>query len=295
MITRLKNLLAMMLLISSIALMNAPVWAQDDPQSDGAGAVEVTQVSSDGEGVPLSEEQLTALATEADENRSDLPNITYTPLGFGFKVKMNRIRLKNVVDYTLNGEPVTAIINNLIDQQIMSVTERDNGFEIDVLMEPTLTLPSGAEFGVILDNGLKLSSVIYQDDDKSKSISFAIGGLFAGLFDSLNNALNWNNQPKDRLLVKGYVKQADCDWWWGCYHSIPYQWVNIYTYEGHNWTYKNTVQTDQFGFYSLMIEDYCGLVAAYTSSGTKQAWRHENVWGSCSPSVNEQFITLMLR
>ncbi|OAD22315.1 secreted protein [Candidatus Thiomargarita nelsonii] len=255
---QLKHLPIMLL---SIALMS-PLWAQEQP----------------------SPEEINALSA-ADENRYDLPNIIYTYTEWGFNLKVNHITLDHVVDYTLNGEIITDIFNALIDQeQIRLAEENDKGFQFEVKFPPEV-LPDASEFGLILDNGLKVSSVIYAEN---RGISWNFSGWYP--------VINWNNQPENRMLVKGYVNQSEpnCGWW-GCSNPVAHQWVQIYTRIGFSWDYKTTVYSDQYGFYSLLIEDHCGSVAAYTARAGKQVWQQQNVWGSCSPSINEQVINLQIR
>ncbi len=229
----------------------------------------------------LSPTQINVLAI-ADENRYDLPNISYTYTEWGFKIRLSHIKLDNVINYTLNGEIITDAIKSLVEQKIITLIEKsDKGFEFEVLFAPE-ELPNDSEFGVILDNGLKVSCMIYD--------------TINGLFPDWSNLINWNNQSKNRLLVKGYVKQYDPNCGFrGCYKSVADQWVQIYIHNGHNWVYKNTVYSDNNGFYSLLIEDYCGLVAAYTAKAGKEVWQHQNVWTSCTPFINEQAIILQLK
>jgi len=229
----------------------------------------------------LSPAQINVLAT-ADENRYDLPNISYTYTEWGFKIRLSHIKLDHVIDYTLNGEIITDAINILIEQKIIILIEKnDKGFEFEVLFPPDI-LPNDSEFGVILDNGLKVSCVIYDPIN--------------GLFPDWSDLINWSNQSKNRMLVKGYVKQYEPNCGFrGCYQSVPAQWVQIYIHNGHNWVYKETVYSDNNGFYGLLIEDYCGSVAAYTARAGKQVWQHQNVWTSCTPFINEQAIILQLK
>ncbi len=248
-------------MLLSIALIS-PLWAQEQP----------------------SPEDIDALAA-ADENRYDLPNIIYTYTESGFKIKVNHITLDHVVDYTFNGEIITDAFNALIDQNAIKLTEEnDKGFQFEVQFPPE-TLPNASEFGLILDNGLKVSSVIY-DENRGISWNFPVW--------SFN--YNWNNQTQNRMLVKGYINQynPNCGWW-GCYNSVANQWVHIYTRIGASWVYKTTVYSDDQGFYSYLINNHCGSVAAYTARGGRQVWQQQNVWGSCSPSINEQVINLQIR
>jgi len=168
---QLKHLPIMLL---SIALIS-PLWAQEKP----------------------SPEEINALSA-ADENRYDLPNISYTYTEWGFNIKVNHITLDHVVDYTFNGEIITALFNALIDQQqIILAEENDKGFEFEVKFAPEAVLLDASEFGLILDNGLKVSSVIYAEGDEGRGITWN----FSGWYD----LFNWNNQPQNRMLVKGYV------------------------------------------------------------------------------------------
>lgn len=259
-----QSVWAMMLLIVSMAsLMPTHLWAQN--------------------GAPLSPDQIDALV--ADENHDNLPNISYTYTERGFKIRVSYITLDHVVDYTLNGVIITSAINELIDLGIITLTQTGaEGFEFDVDLGPEL-LPEKSEFGVTLDNNLKLSSVIYDED---KSVIFPIGGLFADVFD-------WSDQSSNRMLVKGYVWQLDNCGWYECYNAVPYQLVNIYTHNGQNWVYNNTVQSDAAGYYRLLIDNHCGSVAAHAAKDGKEVWQHQDVWTSCSPSINEQSINLKLR
>ncbi|KHD06406.1 hypothetical protein PN36_05070 [Candidatus Thiomargarita nelsonii] len=255
MITQLKHHL---IIVLSMTLISS-AWAQD----------------------VLSPAQINVLAT-ANENRYDLPNISYTYTEWGFKIRLNHIKLDHIVDYTLNGKIITDAIKILIEQEIITLIEKnDKGFEFEVLFAPEI-LPNDSEFGVILDNGLKVSCVIYDPIN--------------GLFPVWSNLINWNNQSKNRLLVKGYVKQYEPNCGFrGCYKSVPEQWVQIYIHNGQNWVYKETVYSDNSGFYNFLIEDYCGEVAAYTAKAGKEVWQEQNVWTSCTPFINEQAIILQLK
>ena len=281
MIIRLKRVLATMPFFVSMALI--PLGADN--------------VTAAPEVVHLSPEQLNALAAQADNNRHDPPSISYTYTALGFKITVSRITFDQVVDFTLNGEIITEAITALIGKGIIQVTKNDKGFEFDVAVDP-INLGNGAEFGVILDTGLKLSSVIYDDN---RSVNFAMGNIYADIIKAV--VLPPDNggdklPTQNRVRVKGYVKQYDQDncWWgWGCYNTVPHHWVNIYAHDGHGWVYKDTAQTDEHGFYSLLIENHCAKVAAYTAKDGKEVWQHEEVWTSCSPSINEQSITLKLK
>ncbi|KHD06407.1 hypothetical protein PN36_05075 [Candidatus Thiomargarita nelsonii] len=255
---QLKHISIMLL---SIALIS-PLWAQEQP----------------------SPEDIDALSA-ADENRYDLPNIIYTYTQNGFKIEVNNITLDHVVHYIFNGEIITDVFNTLIEQNAIKLTEEnDKGFQFEVQFAPEI-LPDASEFGLILDNGLKVSSVIYAEN---RGISWN--------FPSWFSLINWNNQAQNRLLVKGYIKQYDphCGWG-GCYKSVAGQWVHIYARSGISWVYKTTVYSDRHGFYSYLINNHCGSVAAYTARGGRQLWQQQNVWGSCSPSINEQVINLQIR
>jgi len=177
MIIRLKRVLATMPFFVSMALI--PLGADN--------------VTAAPEVVHLSPEQLNALAAQADNNRHDPPSISYTYTEMGFKITVSRITFDQIVDFTLNGEIITDAITALIEQKIIQVTENDKGFEFDVEMEPTLILPNGAEFGVTLDTGLKLSSVIY--DDNHRSIGVAIGNIYADIIGAVLPPDNGGDKP----------------------------------------------------------------------------------------------------
>jgi len=165
--TSFKTILALTLLIGS--LTSTHLWAQDiteNPSETVASSPETTQTA---------------------ENQFDLPNITYTHTDIGFKIKFNGIRLEHVIDFTLNGEIITGSITSMIvEENLIKVIMNDKGFELDIALP--MHLVQGPEFGVILNNGLKVSSAI---SDEDKSITFSIQNNYVQILQSLGYIFNW--------------------------------------------------------------------------------------------------------
>jgi len=124
------------------------------------------------------------------ESQSDLLNITYTDTDTGLKIKFSGITFAHIVDFTLNGDIVTDAITALIfeeEENVITVIRNDTGFELDVALP--MYLLQEQEFGVILDNGLKVSSVIMLDDDKS--LIFFTQQTYVQLLQSLGFIFGW--------------------------------------------------------------------------------------------------------
>lgn len=148
MIIRLKYILAMILLIGSHALIPTYLWAEDITESPS----EVLESSSSN-----------TSTNQTAENCQDLPYITYPDTDTGFKIKVCNIPLNQVVDFTLNGEIITNLITQFVmEKEIIQVTQEDKGFELHIAMP--IYLLNGAEFGIILNNGSKLSRIIDEDN-----------------------------------------------------------------------------------------------------------------------------------
>jgi len=168
----LKYILALTLLMGNLA--STHLWA-----------TEITENPS--ETVALSPDTPNTSTTQTPESNFDLPNIMYTHTDSGFKIKFSGFTLDHVIDFTLNGDIITDTMTNLITkEEIIKVIGNDKGFEMDIALP--MHLLQGQEFGVILNNGLKVSSDISAED---RSLFFVMRLTYVQLLQSLGYIFGW--------------------------------------------------------------------------------------------------------
>jgi hypothetical protein len=260
---QIRDVLMVVVLCGSLGFWAGGSWAEE------------TAPPSTTEEVELTPEQLDEIASSSVVNT---PRITYSLVEEGFHITVHGIPLREVTDYTLNGQVISAEMKQLADQGIIEVVKSDDdhkiGFVLAVKLEPTSVM--GSEFGVILANGTKLSSIISElkPDDKGLSL-------------------------KDRIMVKGYVYERDPSClFWRCWRTTGNAYVEL-SKQGKSGPVRiyPMVSVASHGYYEGQIDGYCGTVYAQARSldGRKKSkMDHATVWTDCWPTINDQRIDLYL-
>jgi len=214
--------LAVLLLVSGLVLMPSGTWADE---------TEVTPVDLDTT-IPAPEEP-------TDEPKyTGLPQINFYPSQEEFLVVVVLgIGHDDVEAILWDGVEITELINTLVEQGFVEITELDNGFQLLVKV-PLTQLPGQHEFSLIYLGDYKLSTTV--DTDK----------LLADLTSAAEDrGFGWTN-------IFGRVKYKKCTWffcWWtGASNAKLY----FYLWFKSSWIYIGSTTANSYGSYSAYQHGY---------------------------------------
>jgi len=258
----LKNTLAITLLMISMAFMPIGLVAQEgDTQPSAEVTADEGNVTSEGEEVQLSPEKLAELEA-LPPSKTTTPRISYAYPEDGFTIRIDGILFKEVADFLLNQTVITSNIDMLVEQQIIDVVEGEDGFTLYVKLDPSVLTP-GTEFGVVLRDGLKIISVV-SDEDKAWWWPGAQPGIGAVRFRG--------------KVYKLVCTSRRCSW-----RPVFGEPVTIRLDTG----VEEPVRTGRDGGYSYLFKNTCTGGFVYLENYLHLYKRH-SVWRNCQYTVNDE-------
>jgi len=247
---KLKNILAITLLMISMAFMPNSLWAQETLLEE---ETPLDKSATAPEGAPTD-----------DAKYSGFPILNFYLSDDDFLIiKVDGLLIGDADGFSWSGNDITETVEQMQEAGNIEVTERDDGFEMLVKM-PIQQIAGKNEFGVIYSGNNKLSSTV--DSELLLAEAKPDGRAFG------------------YLNVYGRIKEyGSCGWSWGCWKNARYATVYFWVKDAGIYRFVGAATTNSRGWYDVNIDGVCGAVYIQATNNGKFGEASSSVW-SCGRS-----------